>query len=140
MLQALTFTVPGEPQGKGRARISTAGRFARAYTPAKTVAYESLVAVVAQQAMGEQNPWDCACAVRLVAVFPVPASWSKKKQAQAMAGEIRPTKKPDADNVMKAIYDGMNGVVWKDDSQAVDNYVSKRYGAQPGVIVSVERL
>jgi Holliday junction resolvase RusA-like endonuclease len=45
----------------------------------------------------------------------VPASWSGKKQRMALAGEVLPTSKPDVDNVVKAVFDGMNGVLWRDD-------------------------
>ena len=61
------------------------------------------------------------------------------RQAQAMAGELLPTTKPDVDNIVKAIGDGLNGVVWRDDVQAVDLFVRKRYGAMPGVQVRVTR-
>ena len=47
----IVFTVPGEPQGKGRPRIGRVGQHARMFTPAKTVAYEGLVALAAQEAM-----------------------------------------------------------------------------------------
>ncbi|MCO7656007.1 RusA family crossover junction endodeoxyribonuclease, partial [Pseudomonas aeruginosa] len=44
------------------------------------------------------------------------------------------------DNVIKAIYDGLNGVVWKDDVQVVKAVVGKRYGETPGVRVKVVPL
>ena len=107
------------------------------FTPAKTAAYEGLIAHAAQVAMAGAAPLDCACQVQLSITVSVPASWSKKKQAAALAGQVLPTKKPDADNVLKAICDGMNGVVWRDDVQAVDVFLRKRYGATPGVFVRV---
>jgi Holliday junction resolvase RusA-like endonuclease len=78
--------------------------------------------------------------VGLQVVCSIPQSWSQKKQRMALAGEVRPTGKPDADNVLKAMCDGMNGVVWRDDAQAVEVSVSKRYGPTPGVTVRVESL
>lgn len=137
MTTSVSFTVPGEPVGKGRPRATTRGGHASLYTPAKTVAYEGLIAHAAQQAMAGAPPVECACAVQLSITVSVPASWSKKKQAAALLGEVLPTKKPDADNVVKAVFDGMNGVVWRDDVQAVDLAVRKRYGATPGVFVRV---
>jgi Holliday junction resolvase RusA-like endonuclease len=85
-------------------------------------------------------PIEHACAVEMQITLAVPASWSKKKQAQALAGSLRPTTKPDADNVVKAIFDGMNGIVWRDDVQAVDLTMRKVYGAIPGVRVVVQSL
>ena len=133
----IAFTVPGEPQGKGRPRVGKIGGHARMFTPPKTVAYEGLIAHAAQQAMAGVAPLDCACAVQVSITVGVPTSWSKRKQAQALTGEVLPTKKPDADNVVKAVFDGMNGVVWRDDVQAVDLAVRKRYGETPGVFVRV---
>lgn len=136
----VTFTIPGEPQGKGRPRVGKIAGQARMFTPAKTVAYEGLIAHAAQQAMAGAPPVECACAVQLSITVGVPASWSKKKQAAALLGQILPTKKPDADNVVKAVFDGMNGVVWRDDVQAVDVSVRKRYGSTPGVFVRVTQV
>ena len=136
-MTGVSFTVPGEPQGKGRPRVGKIGGHARMFTPAKTVAYEGLIAHAAQQAMAGAVPMDCACQVQMIITVSVPASWSKKKQAAAIAGQVMPTKKPDTDNVVKAVFDGMNGVVWRDDVQAVDLFVRKRYGATPGVFVRV---
>ncbi|MNL49415.1 Endodeoxyribonuclease RusA [compost metagenome] len=70
----------------------------------------------------------------------IPISWSKKRQRDAAAGLVAATKKPDADNVLKAVKDGMNGIVWLDDAQAVEYRISKRYSTSPCVQVSVEQL
>lgn len=140
MINAICFTVPGEPQGKGRAKIVKIGGFSRMATPAKTVAYEGLVAHEAQAAMRGAEPFDGACALEVDVVCSVPKSATKRFAADALTGRARPTKKPDADNVLKAICDGMNGVVWKDDVQAVEVRVSKRYGQTPGVHVRVAAL
>jgi Holliday junction resolvase RusA-like endonuclease len=136
----LAFSVPGEPQGKGRARVGKVNGHARMFTPGKTVAYEGLIAHAAQLAMRGAEPILCAVAIEVDVVCSIPKSATKRFTAQALAGDVRPTKKPDADNVLKAICDGMNGVVWKDDVQAVDVLLRKRYGATPGVHVRVAAL
>jgi Holliday junction resolvase RusA-like endonuclease len=140
IVNVLAFVVPGEPQGKGRPRIGKMGQHARMFTPAKTVAYEGLVAHAAQQAMRGAVPFDRPCRIELDVLCTVPASWSAKKRAQALAGAIRPTKKPDADNVLKAVCDGMNGVVWRDDVQVVEWSGRKLYAETPGVNVRVACL
>ena len=48
-----------------------------------------------------------------------------------------PVKKPDWDNVAKAITDSLNGIVYVDDAQIVSVYVSKRYSAEAGVGVTI---
>lgn len=136
----IQFTVPGVPQGKGRPKVVKIAGFTRMATPEKTVAYEGLVAHSAHQAMAGRPLILGPCAVEMEITVPVPASWSKKRQAAALFGEIFPTTKPDKDNVIKAIYDGMNGVVWRDDVQAVQGTQRKRYGAVPGVVVWVTEL
>ena len=133
----VSFTIPGEPFGKGRPRATTRAGHAALYTPKKTVTYESLIAHAAQQAMAGAAPVEFACQVQMIITVSVPASWSKKKQAAALIGKVLPTKKPDTDNVVKAVFDGINGVVWRDDVQAVDLFVRKRYGVLPGVQVRV---
>lgn len=137
----LTFTIPGIPQGKGRAKAThIPGLGTRMYTPAKTAAYEGLVAHAAQAAMAGRPLIEGPVRMHLAIHFAVPASWSQKKQRMALAGEIVPTTKPDADNIVKAICDGCNGVVWRDDVQCSDGSWSKRYDATPGVIVTITPL
>jgi Holliday junction resolvase RusA-like endonuclease len=136
----LAFSVPGEPQGKGRAKIVKIAGFSRMATPAKTVAYEGLIAHAAQLAMRGAAPFAGDCRLEVNMVCSVPASWSGKKRAQALAGGIRPAKKPDADNVVKAVCDGLNGVVWRDDVQAVEGAWRKAYGETPGLHVRVALL
>lgn len=136
-MTGIAFSVPGEPIGKGRPRATSINGSARLYTPKKTANYEGLIAHAAQQAMAGAQPVEFACQVQMSITVSVPASWSKKKRAAALLGEVMPTKKPDTDNVVKAVFDGMNGVVWRDDVQAVDLFVRKRYGSTPGVYVRV---
>lgn len=135
---SIAFTVPGQPQGKGRPRVGKIGTHARLFTPAKTVAYEGLIAIAAQQAMAGAPLIDGPVSVEMRIDCQVPASWSGKKARMALAGEVLPTTKPDADNVVKAVFDGLNGVAWRDDVQVVDLRVRKRYAAAPRVSVRIE--
>lgn len=146
----IRFTIPGEPQGKGRARsavlygkggapiLTGNGRvIVKHHTPEKTVAYEGLIAHEAALAMDGRPPLTEPCFVFLTILCSVPASWSNKQRQRALAGLLRPAKKPDFDNILKAACDGMNGVVWADDVQGVDGGWTKRYGQVPGVTVTV---
>ena len=136
----ISFHVPGQPVGKGRPRIGRVAGQARMFTPAKTASYEGTVAMAAQQAMnGAPLILGPARAVLRLALT-VPASWSRVKRSQALAGAVRPTTKPDADNVVKAIFDAINGVVWRDDSQVVELVLTKVYASTPGVSVQIEEL
>ena len=134
---AVEFFVPGQPVGKGRPRATVRAGRARLYTPAKTEKYEARVALFAQQAMAGRPVMAGPVALSVTALFPIPTSWPKKRQAAARAGTEQHTKRPDADNCAKAILDGLNGVVWKDDSQVVTLSIEKRYSDRPGVLVTV---
>lgn len=131
----LTFTVPGQPQGKQRPRAGKVAGKARLFTPAKTVAYEGLIALAAQQAMAGAPLLDGPVECILFINCQVPESFSRKKREDALCGRLRPTTKPDTDNVVKAVFDGCNGVAFKDDVQVVDLHVRKRYAAVPGLHV-----
>ena len=130
----IIITLPGPPRGKGRPRFVRAT--GRTYTPAATASYEGQLKFAAQRVMGNRPPFDIALDVLFVAVFPVPSSWSKKKQAAALAGEIRPTTKPDADNIIK-VSDALNEVVWKDDKSIVEATIQKFYGRRPRLTIEV---
>ena len=133
----ITFCVPGQPQGKGRARSTKSGRH---YTPAKTVAYERLIAQCAAEAMGDWQVITGPAECHVIAVFGVPASWSKKRREAALQWVDYPTVKPDGDNIAKAVKDALNGLVWIDDSQVVDLRVKKVYGSWPRLDVTVGEL
>ena len=132
----VSFVVPGAPVGKGRPRFSRQG----AYTPEKTAIYENLVKVKAEQAMDGRTMIEGAVEVSVRLIVTPPASWSQKKQREALEGRIFPTSKPDIDNVLKGIMDACNEIVFKDDKQAVDVRVVKRYGQVARAAVEVRPL
>jgi len=136
----ISFSVHGVPVAKARPRATTIGGAARLYTPGKTRDYEQQVAQFARGAMRKAPPIDRAVAVSLDIRLPVPASWSKTRRADALAGRVFATSKPDADNYAKAVLDGCNGVVFLDDAQVVRLTAQKRYAEVPGVDVLVTVL
>lgn len=136
----ITFQVPGEAIGKQRPRATTIGGFARLYTPSKTVNYEGNVAWWAKQAMGERPLFEGPVAVTMEVWRAIPMSWSRKKHEDALSGRLMPTTKPDIDNVVKAVFDAINGVVWRDDVQVVQLRLTKAYARVPGVRVQVSEI
>lgn len=140
-LQSITFFVPGQPVAKGRP-IAGRGFGGRTTlrTPEKTVAYEGLVAHACAQAMEGAPPFSGPLELSLQINVQIPASWSKKRQQAAQDGDIAPTKKPDLDNIVKALCDGMNGVAYADDAQIVQMSVRKVYSTTPGAHVVVRGL
>ncbi len=128
----LTIHVPGDIRGKGRPKFGGG----RVYTDAKTLNAEAWVRHCAVQAVGQPCLEGPLSLVVNIAVG-VPASWSKRKQADALAGLLRPTGRPDLDNTCKLIADSFNRVVWVDDSQLVSISISKHYGKNPGAVIEV---
>jgi Holliday junction resolvase RusA-like endonuclease len=108
----------------------------RLYTPPKTVAYESLIAAQAYQAMKGAPPIDGPVVLDLDLVHVMPASWSKKKRAAMPV----PQCKPDVDNVLKAVGDGGNGVLWMDDKQIAQVTARRVWGERPEVRVRVAAI
>ncbi|KUZ98108.1 endodeoxyribonuclease RusA [Burkholderia ubonensis] len=140
VVRRVEFVVPGKPVAKGRPRFARQGAHVRTFTPEATERYENLVKIAAGAAMRGSAPYEGPVRMVVHIGLPIPTSWSAKRQAAAAAGLIGATKKPDASNVLKAVEDGMNGVVYVDDGQVVDQWVSKRYVRAPGVRVEVIEL
>ena len=143
-MSTLTIRVDGPIMGKGRHRNSARlGRdgtvIQRNYTPARTENAEAFVKWSAISQVG-QPMLEGALRVSIVVVVQVPDSWSKIKKRRACAGQIRPTSKPDFDNVSKMLTDALNKIVWKDDAQIVDASFSKVYGEKPGAVLQVTPL
>jgi Holliday junction resolvase RusA-like endonuclease len=136
----IEFFVAGPPVPKARARVVRTAKGVRSFTPEKTASYENRVAFFAQQAMRGRAPLASPVNLSVTICIEPPASWSERKKNRATAGEIAPTKKPDASNVLKAIEDAMNKIVYFDDSQIVRLIVFKQYAASPGVHISVQQL
>ena len=127
----IEFTIPGVPQGKERPRFTQNGE---TYTPKKTKGYEKLVAW-AYQCEAHGAKFTGTIRVDIAAIYPVPHSWSKRKQAEAIDNQILPMVKPDWDNIGKIVCDALNGIAYKDDAAITDATVCKRYGTRPCVAV-----
>ena len=129
----LRFEIDGEPVGKGRPRFTRGGH---TYTPEKTANYEALIRLAFQENFPDFVPWDCPVEVYMTAYFSIPKSFSKKRHKLAEDQLIRPTKKPDSDNISK-LKDALNGIAWKDDSQVVTEHVYKFYSDRPRLVIEV---
>ena len=134
----VTFEVDGTPVPKGRPRFARRGKFVSTYSPKTTVDYESKISKAAKQAMGSSEPLKTPIAAYIYITLPIPASYTKKRKADCLKGFERPTKKSDIDNYCKAVFDGMNGIVYFDDSQIVSLHSTKVYGTVGMVEVLVK--
>jgi Holliday junction resolvase RusA-like endonuclease len=138
-MMQIMFTIYGEPVPKGRPRFSTRGKFPVAYTPEKTKNYESDVGMMAKAAMGSSEPLEGALEAFIYVTFPVPASYSKKRTEACLGNSEKHTKKPDLDNVIKSVIDGMDKIVFENDSQITSIHSTKVYGEVAKVEVVVRQ-
>jgi len=101
--EIITFTIPGTPVPKARARVTRGGW---SFTPKKTRQYENLVKM-----MGILARKGC--------------------QLSISGGDFclevicYGAKRGDADNYLKSIMDGLEGVFWENDKSVVDARVVK---------------
>jgi Holliday junction resolvase RusA-like endonuclease len=140
MTDRVEFTVPGPPQGKGRPVFGRARGRVIVRTPEKTVAYESLVrgCYLEQCGRGMAFANDEPLFMELVAFCEIPKSARAKERQMMLDDVIRPAKRPDIDNILKVVFDALNGTAYRDDKQIVTATVIKLYGETPEVIVRIE--
>lgn len=138
----IVFEMWGKPQGKARARTFYNHRLGRSQsvTPTNTVLYENYIkecykATESSEFWFDKEP----LAMKIVALFEIPKSFTKKQRADIENGLLYPTKKPDADNIAKVVCDALNDVAYKDDTQIIDLHILKFYTTQrPRVIVEIK--
>lgn len=132
----IKLIIPGEPVAKGRPRVTKHGF---TYTPKKTENYENLVKLCyMQQNQGDKLEGQLKANIK--AFFQIPKSVSKKKYIAMEKGKIRPSKKPDVDNIIKSVLDSLNGLAYRDDSQVVCINAEKFYSDNPRVEVEISEM
>ena len=129
-MQMIKFTVHGIPKPKARARTvrNKQTGAVHSFTPTTTADWEQSVLIQAL-ANKPDKPLDEPLGMRLIFNLPRPKSLSKKRKW--------PSVKPDLDNLAKAIQDALNGIYYVDDSRICEMTISKRYGTNPGVEISL---
>lgn len=132
------FKVPGKPQGKSRPRIERNPYTGKVHgrTPQKTVDYENFIKWCYKACKGEFYGSSCL-SVDIQAYFQIPKSTSKKQRAEILEKDIKPTVKPDCDNIIKAVLDALNGVAYVDDKQVVSISCSKHYSTDPRLEIKI---
>ena len=133
----IKFTVPGSPKGKARPRFDPRNK--RTYTPQATVSYENFTKLCYINECKRARLHGAVFAEIKVFVG-IPKYTSKKQRESMLAGQERPTKKPDCDNITKIILDALNGIAYDDDKQIVEVFVTKRYSEEPRVEVRMGEL
>ena len=120
---SIKFVVPGLPFGKQRPN------------------YENLVKMAYQEkAKGKRFKDGDMLDVRIIAYYNIPPSTSKKRRTMMLEHKIRPTKKPDWDNIGKIVCDSLNNIAYHDDNQVVDAQVRKFFSENPRVEVTIRKV
>jgi Holliday junction resolvase RusA-like endonuclease len=128
----IALVVYGHPVPKARARVvRTKNGKTVSYTPGKTADWENSIRAQAL-ACRPETLLDGPLALEVTFYLLRPRSRPKRDRF--------PDRKPDLDNLLKAVKDALNGVVWTDDSRIVDIVVRKRYGDPPRVEVVVREM
>jgi Holliday junction resolvase RusA-like endonuclease len=134
----LTVEADMKPMAKGRPRMARINGKVRLYTPKSTVTYERELAIMAHIEMEHRPPLEAPCKLLLEATFVPRNSLSKVKREALMDGPC--VLKKDGDNLLKAVKDALNGIVYMDDRFVTDARVIKRYGIKEHVRVTVWTL
>lgn len=134
----ISFTVPGEPRGKGRPRATVRGGHARMYTDDKTASYENLVALAATAAMAGRPPLQGPLTVVIAVRLTPPKAASKLARAAMLGGSAPVYGRFDLDNICKAVLDGSNAIAFADDRQIVGLMAAKAGAETPGVDVEIQ--
>lgn len=130
------FKIPGKVQAKQRPRFSKSGIV---YTPKETRVYEDFVRLCYSDYANQYQwePYDGQLRAEIEVFIQVPKSDSKLNKQAKIIGEIRPTIKPDCDNLAKSILDSLNGLAYQDDRQIIELSVKKFYAEQSEVRVKL---
>jgi len=130
----IELTVPGEPQGKLRARWAKH----RTYTPTETVNYETYIKELFVIKYPDFILLEGPLRIFLNIYVSIPASMSKKKKKLVEEKRLKPTKRPDFDNCVKTVCDALEKLAYKNDNQFTLGYITKDYSNKPRLEITIE--
>lgn len=137
----VSFDVAGEPKPQPRPKAARIGGFIRIYTPATAKKWKA--AVMAEAKKHFKAPLAGPLEVTLGFRFARPKSHLGASGLKGSAPLLH-TKRPDVDNLAKAVLDALTDVgLWADDSQVTLLVTSKSYagtGNAPGCTVLIHTL
>ena len=121
----INFVVDVDPVPTARPRLSRfKGGHTHAYTPIKSKMYQERVGKAFKQAVkGSQFDKDLMkskCYIDVKFFFAIPKTINRrhlKKKEQQHFYEKHNVFRPDIDNLLKSILDGLNGIAFEDDCQ-----------------------
>lgn len=121
-MRILKIVVPSVPVAQPRVKATRRGNHAGVYTPSGPIdAFKACLRIVASESFS--GPL-LTGPLRVDCEFVFPRTKSQQWKTRPMP-RIRHTKKPDRDNLDKAVLDSLNGLVWVDDAQVCDGAITK---------------
>ena len=134
----IKFTIPGKPKGKDRPRFRKIGKYVSTYNTKSTTEYEKLIKLSAIEQCKEQLNKEYTGLVKMsIKAYFKPNKGISNKQYDLLIGQGH-LKRPDLDNLIKIICDGLNGVAYKDDNQVAIISAEKVYDNKERVEVEIE--
>jgi len=127
------ITVWGSPVAQGRPRFFRRGEHVGTYDPPSSKYWKMDVQRQVLDALGGK-PEIHFGPIKMTVKFYMPRPKSLPKKI------THHIKKPDVDNLVKAIKDANKGILFRDDSQIVELTVTKDYNATPRVVIALEVL
>jgi len=142
-MKTIRLEILGEPFSKQSFRYAVINGRVHKYQPKKIVnAQVYFKQTVASQLPENFHIFDTYVVVKeLIFVFHPPKSFSKKKLKAIQSGEIiyKRTKPDLTDNLMKGVFDSLQGIVFTNDARVCElNSVKKIYGINPKTIIVLE--
>lgn len=137
----LKILIEGKPLAKQRPfGVKTKTGKVRMFTPEQTTNYENFVKLKASEAFANKQPFTKPISMNIQFFLPRPQYmvWKTKPMPS-----IPHDKKPDIDNLIKAVVDGLNGVAFLDDKQISHLVASKWYqngDEGPKTIITLEEF
>lgn len=119
MQRLVQFTIESVPVAQPRqrhsARLCGGKILSRNYLPKEhpVHAFKAAARLAAARAMASRAPFDVPLSLIVRFVMPRPKGMIWKKRPMPRTPH---TKTPDADNLVKALCDALNALVWRDDS------------------------
>jgi Holliday junction resolvase RusA-like endonuclease len=118
----IMFEVPGVPVAQPRVKATAFGGHARVYTPKTADVYKASVAISCR-VVHTSKPLVGPLDVFIEFVMPRPKAMIWKTRSMP---SVKHDKKPDLDNLAKAVLDSLSGIAWVDDSQICVLQLCKR--------------
>jgi Holliday junction resolvase RusA-like endonuclease len=136
----LDFWITPVPKERPRVVRNKKTGKVQSFTPPRTSAFHGEIHRVLEEVMFGHRLMDGPLRSDMVFKMAVPKGWPSWRKEAAIKGIIRPTGRPDMDNLEKALLDAFNDYIIRDDALVIERFAQKIYSEKPGIEAKIERL